>query len=216
MSSPQLQLRHLLVYEIILNMWNVLDPNNLGTTSSWVAATVSLTSAVLSIWIPWRNRPQASFTPIEHVLKEGDVMLIPARGEHPDQQITAATHRMFNIVNSGDGDGYSVSIAFLNCTGRTAMKCSDGTYSLAISGGSFSTKDNLWVFVDKRSMCSSSSLEVHWITPPTRLHHCQYQRLHIPASATVWARSGRLVLALARMGHHRSWHWRNRLGHLHF
>lgn len=186
-----------------------------GTTAAWVAAFISFVSVVINLWIPSRHRPQASFTLIEHPIPGSAVYYLRVDGDSNTYKVYMWSHRAFHLRNLGDGDGYNLSISFVDCHGRTAIKT--GPDSLGLStNGVFSTNDNLWVFVEKNSLCESSALEVHWVTPPTRLNHCRYQRISIPAPPHKWGIAGRISETGGQWLLHRSWHHRDRTGQLHY
>lgn len=188
-----------------------------GTTAAWVAAFISFISVVINLWIPSRHRPQASFTLIEHPIPGPSTYKISVDG-HGDSEIyyiSMWTHRAFHLRNLGDGSGYNVSISFVDCHGRTAIRTGTDSLELA-TNGVFSTNDNIWVIVRKNSLCESSALEVYWVTPPTRLNHCRYQRISIPAPPHKWGIGSRISETGRQWLMHRSWHHRDRTGQLHY
>lgn len=186
-----------------------------GTTAAWVAAFISFISVVINLWIPSRHRPQASFTLIEHPIPGSVVYYLRVDGDSKIYKVYYWAHRAFHLRNLGDGDGYNLSISFVDCHGRTAINT--GPDSLGIStNGVFSTNDNIWVFVEKNSLCESSALEVHWVTPPTRLNHCCYQRISIPAPPHRWGIGNRVFETGRQWFLHRSWHHRDRTDQLHY
>ena len=129
--------------------------------------------------------------------------------------INAESHMAFQLRNLGDGDGYNLSISFVDCHGRTAIKTGPDSFGLS-TNGVFSTNDDLWVLAEKNSLCKSSALEVHWVTTPTRLNHCCYQRISIPAHPHKWGIVGRISETGGQWFLHRNWHHRDRKGQLHY
>ena len=188
-----------------------------GTTAAWAAAFISFISVVINLWIPSRHRPQASFTLIEHPIPGPSTYKISVDG-HGDSEIyyiSLWTHRAFHLRNLGDGAGYNVSISFVDCHGRTAIRTGPDSLDLA-TNGVFSTNDSIWVYVEKDSLRESSALEVHWVTPPTRLNHCRYQRISIPAPPHKWGIGSRVSETGRQWLLHRSWHHRDRTGQLYY
>lgn len=186
-----------------------------GTTAAWVAAFISFISVVINLWIPNRHRPQAAFTLIEHPIPGTAMYQLRADGENRVYRIYMGSHRAFHLRNLGDGAGYNLSISFMDCHGRSVIRTGPDSLDLA-TNGVFSTNDNLWVFVENDSLCESSALEVHWITPPTRLNHCRYQRISIPATPHKWGIAGRISETGRQWFLHRSWHHRDRTNQLHY
>ena len=186
-----------------------------GTTAAWVAAFISLISMVINIWIPSRHRPQASFTLVEHLIPGGALYTLKTEGHPSTYRIYKETHKAYHLRNTGDGAGYNLSINFLDCRGQTAIMTGANSLDIA-TNGVFSTTDNLWVFIEADSLSKSSAIEVHWVTPPTRLNHCRYQLVSVPAAPTSWGRINHLVEAAGQWCWHRYWHHRNRKSQLHF
>ncbi|AII74880.1 hypothetical protein [Bifidobacterium coryneforme] len=183
-----------------------------GTTAAWVAAFISFISVVINLWIPNRHRPQASFTLIEHL---GPIPLFRRLQKVNTLKFTTFmnAHVAYHLQNVGDGAGYNLSISFVDCYGRTTISTEQDPYIPTINRV-FSTNDDLWVFVKRNSLCKSSALEVHWVTPPTRLNHCRYQRISIPTSPHKWEIASRISETGGQWFLHRSWHHRDRTGQL--
>lgn len=189
-----------------------------GTTAAWVAALISFISVVINTWIPSRHRPQASFTLIEHPIPDKAIHMMCV-DEDDDKNTAHQTNvelsKAFHLRNLGDGEGYNLSISFLKCTGMTAIRTDSEDLDF-VTNGIYSTHDNLWVLVNEDSLTKSSALEVHWVTPPTRLNHCRYQRIPIPAPPHKWGIVSKLSQTGKQWLQHRSWHYRNRIGRLNF
>lgn len=185
-----------------------------GTTAAWVAAFISFISVVINLWIPSRHRPQASFTLIEYSIDKGAVYAV--RNDNKlSPGIFWGFFEAFHLRNIGDGAGYNLSISFVDCRGRAVVKTGPGSLDIA-TNGVFSTNDDLWVLAEKNSLCESSALEVHWVTPPTRLNHCRYQRISIPAPPHKWGMSNRVYETCRQWFLHRSWHHRDRTDQLNY
>ena len=185
-----------------------------GTTAAWVAAFISFISVVINLWIPSRHRPQASFILIQH-LRSMPMFQGPQKDEPSAILALANSHDAYNLQNVGDGAGYNLSITFVDCRGMVTVKTGENSEYIA-TNGVFSTNDNLWVFVEKGSLRKSSALEVHWVTPPTRLNHCRYQRILVSAHSHKWGIANRISETGRQWFLHRSWHHRDRTGQLHY
>ena len=171
-----------------------------------MAAFISFISVVINLWIPSRHRPQASFTLVK--LNPG-----PPFQEFEERKPQIFWQYMsfyyaYRLQNIGDGAGYNLSISFLNCNGKTVTSKENPLDP--VTGRVFSTNDDIWVLVEKNSLCESSALEVHWVTPPTRLNHCRYQRISIPAPPHKWGIGSRISETGRQWFLHRSWHHRDR------
>ena len=184
-----------------------------GTTAAWVAAFISFVSVVINLWIPSRHRPQASFTLM--VLNPGPLSQKFQEREPGEFKWYVNNYVAFHLQNVGDGAGYNLSISFLNCHGMTATSTERDVLDL-FTDRVFTTTDDIWVFVEKNRLCESSALEVHWVTPPTRLNHCRYQRISILPTPHKWGIAGRISETGRQWVLHRSWHHRDRTGQLHY
>ena len=182
-----------------------------GTTATWVAALISFISVVINIWLPSRHRPQASFTLIKLYPRP---LFQKFQEREPDAFMRYMNiHDAYHLQNVGDGAGYNLSISFLNCNGMTTTSTEQDPRDI-VTDRVFSTNDDIWVLVEHSSICKSSVLEVHWVTPPTRLNHCCYQRISIPAPPHKWGIANRVCKTGMQWFQHRCWHRRERKGQL--
>lgn len=159
-------------------MWESLVKEMSGDLSgcvSAICAVVSVGGAVVSYLLSRRGRPEALPVVIEHSMPLDAAFVLPESSMSRGLAASSANSRLFQLRNYGDGLAYKLSIEFIDCDGIMALRREDGTFSLFHGGGFAGAGDDIWFFVSKESIKSTSRLGVHWITSPTRLNRCLYR-----------------------------------------
>lgn len=153
---------------------------------SAICALLSLICVVLSYLAAHRNRPEASIVPMGHVMREAETL--PASQLLPDGLVLKpGKWSMFQLRNIGDGPAYMVQVRFQDCDGVTAIRHEDESFSVFHGDGMTGPDDDTWLFVDLTSLGDMPYIDVHWITPPTRLGHCLFSRFSLDTEAGLTA-----------------------------
>ena len=161
-------------------MWESLVEEISGNLSDYISAfcaVISVGGAVMSYLLSRRSRPEAMPIVVEHGIPVGQSFNLPASNTSNGVETDSSECRLFQLRNYGDGLAYMLSIEFIDCNGIMAIRREDGTFSLFHGGGFAGAGDDVWFFVFKKSIKSTSRLGVHWITSPTRLNQCLYLSL---------------------------------------
>lgn len=137
-----------------------------GTTASWVAALISATATGITLWVRWRDRPEADF-----FLEPGQVnmtqRLLRAGFNAPRMHDEALI-----VVNTGDGDAYRLLVTGKGCRVRGIAKDAEDQRGFRpfIVVPRLGPGDQFMVLVwndegttpDQRAFC------IEWLSSPTR------------------------------------------------
>lgn len=198
--------------------------------ASWAGALVSLAGVVVSVWWPWRNRPQADWTLLKHstdpciplsATVPGLAGWLTCRGEKEPDFICG-------IYNSGDGAAYDVEVEGNGCTAYFLQITDDGTNTKYLTPSKIAqvkSTDELLLLGFRSNDADVIAVRLIWTKQPTRLRRrvsltyaiegsipeqprypVPEKRGHYPTMLRWWFEHSRLGLWLH--GKSRRWAWR--------
>lgn len=150
-----------------------------GDVATWVASAIALASAVIAVWWPHHNRPQAGWFAIDYadvpagMYANGLSAWTPHNGRGmPD--------KLLRVLNDGDGAAFNVSFTVEGGDAATASAVDDGVSVVVteppvvhvIRPGE-SVAVAVWMDAD------DVALLIHWTLQPTRLDRRVYHRIPI-------------------------------------
>ncbi|MEE8724799.1 MAG: hypothetical protein SOH95_02635 [Bifidobacterium crudilactis] len=160
----------LFIYGKMLNM-------NVNVWISLASAVVAVVSMVVTIWVPLHRKPEANWTLLRNFVPERTQLSESIYGLSAvlSTRELSEPDYIFELVNTGDGDAFNVKVSSTGCAtlmyGRYRAGEPESSVGEMSVRGFMGNGDSIYILIwDTRKDHSSISLDVHWITPPTRLN----------------------------------------------
>lgn len=198
--------------------------------ASWAGALVSLAGVVVSVWWPWRNRPQADWTLLKHSTDPGIPLsaTVPGLAGWLARRGEKEPDFICGIYNSGDGAAYDVEVEGNGCTAYFLQITDDGTNTKYLTPSKIAqvkSTDELLLLGFRSNDADVIAVRLIWTKQPTRLRRrvsltyaiegsipeqprypVPEKRGHYPTMLRWWFEHSRLGLWLH--GKSRRWAWR--------
>lgn len=158
-----------------------------GDVATWCATGVAVASAVISVWWPWHNRPQADWTflryenrpesPIADAVP-GLFVWLEERGE-PEPSFIC------ELRNSGDGTAFEVEVRGNGCTAYFLRVHEDRGHEVFLMPSlvaSIETSDRLYVIGFCDEGAKNISIRLSWTRQPTRLQRRVWREYRVAGS----------------------------------
>lgn len=149
-----------------------------GDVATWVASAIALVSALVSVWWPLRNRPQAGWFLADYGGGNEALVAHGLAGWHAHDRKTGPD-RVFMLLNDGDGSAFNMHVTVEGGAAYLLDSRDDGTLHAVrelptvhvVEAGSSVL---MAVYEDDSD---SVVLTIHWTLQPTRLYHAVYRRV---------------------------------------
>lgn len=158
---------------------------------SLASAVIAVVSMIVTIWVPLHRKPEANWTLLRNFVPEGSRLseaiyglsnvLAARKACEPDY--------IFELVNTGDGDAFNVKVSSTGCVSLMYGPYRAGEPESSVGEmsvrGFMGNGDSVYILIwDTRKERSTISIDVHWITPPTRLNQHLLNRFVLQGEET--------------------------------
>lgn len=150
--------------------------------ASWVGAAASLTGSALTVWWPWRNRPQASWF-IQKFDMTPDLLAALGLTGWQTHDGLFDPDMVLDILNDGDGPAFNITLDGTGIKTRIIefTPIDEDTKALAElpSVHAVGPGEKMRVLAWLDSGRENVSLRIHWILQPTRIQKRVYHEIAV-------------------------------------
>ena len=149
-----------------------------SVVASWAGAFVSLLGVVVSVWWPWRNRPQADWFFSDYGGGD-DVLLVHGLADWSAHDRPGRPDRVVALLNDGDGAAFNVRVTVEGGGAYLLDADDDGVARVVRELPTVHVVEAgrtvvMAVYEDDPDLVV---LTVHWTLQPTRLRQAVYRRI---------------------------------------
>jgi hypothetical protein len=154
-----------------------------GDIATWAAALIAVVSAVLTIWIPLRRRPEAGWAVLS--LNSDPERAYPGLERFRKGLKLGTPDLCLMLLNDGDGDAYDVVVDGIGCNVEMldVERYSEGhnEFSKLSLYPRIGMTDSrlLLAYRDEKSESDFIGIRIHWLLSPTRLQKKVFQQLSL-------------------------------------
>ncbi|MEE8725002.1 MAG: hypothetical protein SOH95_05390 [Bifidobacterium crudilactis] len=144
---------------------------------SLASAVIAVVSMIVTVWVPLHRKSEANWTLLRNFIPEGSQLseAIYGLSDVLSTRDLAEPDYIFELVNTGDGDAFNVKVSSKGCSalmyGRYRACEPESSVGEMSVRGFMGNGDSVYILIwDTPNASSTKSLDIHWVTPPTRLN----------------------------------------------